>query len=327
MSIPKVFPIIEIPEFKINTIERFKKPSECNLDEACKYFYNRSLDGHHLCPKGFSSTIFTYSAKRYAIYGLIVHPRFDDQKQRLLSKKYTNNKTSIIEINEYTKSLREIEEERTKQILSGLEVFPQAFHELRKLNSLVLQKAEIEIGSGHNTKNMKAIKGAAELIRNNFDILEALSNIEGMKALPKDNSIKIFSLAFKMKRILEDLAHKKGMRISVEGDVEAELKGSSKSFPIILATLIENAIKYGRDNSDIDVTIIKNEKRIEILIENYSDENIDPERCFDRGIRFSEKEEGGGFGLFLAKEIVKIHGGNIKCIFNKPLVSMSIIFD
>lgn len=326
MSIPKLFPIIELKTFELFKIERFENPKECNLDEICKAFYQRSIDGRHLCPKGFSSFIFTYDAIRYAIYGLIAHPRFDDAKQRAIAKKYIKNKVSTDEINSYINILREIEKEKTEKILSALNVFPQAFHELRKLNSLILQKSEVEIGAGSNSKNMKAIKGAAELIRNNFDILEALSNIDSMKALPKDNSIKIFSLAFKMKRILEDLAYKKEMRIAVEGDDTVEIKGSSKSFPIIFATLIENAIKYGRKNTDIEVTIINKDPGVEILVENYSDGNIDPERCFERGVRFSDTEEGGGFGLYLAKEIVHIHGGEIKCIPNKPLVSMSIIF-
>lgn len=227
----------------------------------------------------------------------------------------------------YAQSMIAIDDERNKKVLDGLSVFPQAFHELRKLNSLVLQTAEIGMDKvGAFGGNLKKIKGASELIRNNFDILEALSNIDAMKVLPIDNSIKLFHLAFKMKRILEDLAHKKNMRIHVEGDDRIEVKGSSKSFPIIFATLIENAIKYGRADSDIEINIINLQPGIEVMVENLTDEMIDPIRCFERGVRFSNSQEGGGFGLYLAKEIVNIHGGHISCVANRPLVTMKIHF-
>jgi signal transduction histidine kinase len=51
-----------------------------------------------------------------------------------------------------------------------------------------------------------------------------------------------------------------------------------------------------------------------LLVENETDYPIDPANCFNRGSRFAgDSVEGGGFGLFLAKEIVLAHKGEIKC--------------
>lgn len=304
-------------------------PKECISFEGCATYYENlktKTDEFYICPKGFTSRLFSANSTRYSTIGMIATPRFDTEKERGMAKKYNKNHTARSDLNGYADALKSFDEMKANSVIEASKVLPQAFHELRKLNALVLQSAEIEIGGGRDTSNLKVIKGASELMRNNFDILEALSNMDAMRGLPADNTIRVFSLAFKMKRILENRAKDKGMKINIEGDNDGEIKGSSKSFPIVFATLIENSIKYGRRNSDIDVNINSSTNYLEITIENFSDQMIDPVRCFERGVRFSTTEEGGGFGLFLAKEIVESHGGNISCYVERPLVTIKITF-
>ena len=87
-------------------------------------------------------------------------------------------------------------------IQQSAKVLPQAFHELRKLNSAVLQHAERERKTT-DSPNLVTIISAAELMRNNFDILEAISNIEGMRAVPRDSTVDLFGLVYKVKKVYE----------------------------------------------------------------------------------------------------------------------------
>lgn len=329
MNIPAIFPIINLDSYEKTNGCLHHLPKECLSFIECGIHYenlNIKPDGYYLCPHGFSSRLFSANSTRYSIIGIVAQPRFDTNKERLSAKKYNKNHAARSDLDDFVKAVQQFDELKASAAIEASKILPQAFHELRKLNGSVLKSAEIEIGSGRDTGNLRVIKGASELMRNNFDILEALSNMDAMRALPADNTIRIFSLAFKMKRILESRAKDKGMRINIEGDSEGSIKGSAKSFPIIFATLIENAIKYGKPNSDIDVTINVTDGLLEITVENFSDQMIDPKRCFERGVRFSTAEEGGGFGLYLAKEIVESHGGRISCSVERPLVSMRIIF-
>jgi signal transduction histidine kinase len=201
---------------------------------------------------------------------------------------------------------------RADAIQSAAKVLPQAFHELRKLNGAILQHAEKELKSS-SSPALLTIKSAAELMRNNFDILEALSNIEGMRALPLDATINLYDLTYKTKKVFDERAGARRMQISVKG-VRAIVPGSQKSFPIVPAVLIENAIKYGRPGGTIVADVEATTKRAVLTVENESDYQIDQERCFDRGTRFAgEAVEGGGFGLFLAREVVVAHRGTITC--------------
>jgi signal transduction histidine kinase len=126
-----------------------------------------------------------------------------------------------------------------------------------------------------------------------------------------------------MKRVLQEKASDRSIPIIVNG-VRAIIRGSQKSFPIVPAVLLENAIKYGRAGKPIRADITTKANQAILSVENESDTFIDTERCFERGARFSNAIEGGGFGLFLAKEIVQCHKGTIRCESGGGIVRMIV---
>ncbi|MBQ0933136.1 sensor histidine kinase [Ideonella alba] len=217
----------------------------------------------------------------------------------------------------------EIEQARADAIVEGSLVLPQAFHELRKLNGAIIQHAERFISDEGESRSLLSIKGAAELMRNNFDLLEALSNIESMKTLPIDSTVNVYDLAFKMKRVYQEKAASRSMTINVQG-IRAIIRGSQKSFPLVPAVLLENAIKYGTEREQIYIGVHQRGQRAALIVENVSRHKIDPDRCFDRGVRFASGVEGGGFGLFLAKEVVLAHRGTITCEATGDLIRMVV---
>jgi signal transduction histidine kinase len=280
-------------------------------------------EGYYQCPFGFTSRNFFFDRQVWIVTGVVAFPRFGTANERQKAKAFSENKITREAIVTSIRFLREVEQHRADAIQEASKVLPQAFHELRKLNGAVLQHAEREISDRGETRNLVSIKGAAELMRNNFDILEALSNIEAMRALPSDSTINLFDLLFKMKRVLQEKAEERGIHINVNG-VRAIIRGSQKSFPIVPAVLLENAIKYGTNNRPVRVDISARANQAILTVENNSAALIDPERCFERGARFSTEVEGGGFGLFLAREIVTCHKGSIRCEAGQGSVRMIV---
>lgn len=280
-------------------------------------------EGYYKCPFGFTTRSFFFDGQIWMITGVIAFPRFDEPDERRMAKRFRTHKVTRASIDAAITYLRMMEAYKSDAIQEAGRYLPQAFHELRKLNRAVLQHAEREIRDRGETRSLISIVSAAELMKNNFDILEALSNIESMRALPSDSTVNVFDLVFKMKRVLQERAEAQGIHIQVNG-VRAIIRGSQKSFPIVPAVLLENAIKYGKKGRPIVANIAAEGVTAVLSVENETDGVIDPERCFERGARFSSRVEGGGFGLFLAKEIVACHNGRIYCETGPGTVRMVV---
>lgn len=294
--------------------------------KECAEHYASFANSHpryQQCPFGFTSRSFYFEGKLYVATGIVAYPRFDTNREREMAKKFPTVKVTRKTIEANITVLNSIDEHRAKEIQRASAVIPQAFHELRKLNAAVLQHAEREINTHGDSPNLLSIRSAAELMRNDFDILEALSNIDGMKSLPIDSTINLFDLVYKTKRIFAERAKERRIAIFLDG-VRAIIPGSQKSFPIVPAVLVENAIKYAPRGSQVRLEVSAREGRAMLTVENQYEGIIDVERCFERGARFSADVEGGGFGLYLAREVVSCHRGVIACDYSGGIVRMTV---
>lgn len=328
--LPSLFPIYDPKNSTLRDGSQVPLSKFCNdafsTKKECAQHYEfltSSPSGYYQCPFGLTSRSFSFENRQLITTGVIAFPRFNTSNERRLAKIYPDIKVARKTIEDCIGFYALLAQHRADVIEEASKVLPQAFHELRKLNGAVLQHAESEINERGESRNLKSIKAAAEFMRNNFDILEALSNIEGIKALPNDTPINLFDLVFKLKKIFQEKTDAKGIAIHLSGDRTLVL-GSWKSFQIIPAVLLENAIKYGKTNTAIRAEISAANGIVTFCVENQTEGSIDPVRCFERGVRFSEGVEGGGFGLFLAREVVICHQGKIRCESSRGNVRMIV---
>lgn len=85
-----------------------------------------------------------------------------------------------------------------------------------------------------------------------------------------------------------------------------------------IVNIIDNAIKYSIENSNINISLKNLDWKSEIIIEDfgYGIEDSHKENIFKRFYRGNNKEvqgqEGSGIGLYLSKKIIELQGGTIK---------------
>lgn len=198
-----------------------------------------------------------------------------------------------------------------------------AAHELR--TPLTAMKTEIEV----NLRDAKLSKAeAVDVLKSN---LEEVNKLETMT-----------NALLRLSRIDDgiDTSHWKDYRIDdiLKGSLARVQKRADDKFIIILlpkskltvhgdpdqlvelfVTLLDNAIKYSPNKSEITVDVVAAGNNVEILVKDQGVgiSKADQEKIFDRFYRADQsrnkiKADGYGLGLSLAQAIVATHGGNIE---------------
>ena len=93
---------------------------------------------------------------------------------------------------------------------------------------------------------------------------------------------------------------------------------------------LDNALKYAKENGQISLEVKNNKKNIEIIFSNdiKQDDKIDPKQLFERFYRSpnSNKKDGSGIGLSIAKEIIDLHKGKIETAIKEGKIIFVLTF-
>lgn len=112
----------------------------------------------------------------------------------------------------------------------------------------------------------------------------------------------------------------------VINNIEKDLTINGDEFYLIslFQNLIDNALKYAEKNTTITISSVRQQSGILIQVadEGIGIKNELKELIFERFFRIGDEEtrdtKGTGLGLFLVKEIVKLHDAEITCRDNSP---------
>lgn len=165
-----------------------------------------------------------------------------------------------------------------------------------------------------------------ELIQN---IME-LSRLDENKTLDEFEDVDLLKLAQSVTLRLKHKAQAKGVTLNVNGS-SACVCGVQSILSEVLYNLVDNSIKYNKDNGKVDVKVQDASDEVTVSV---SDTGIgigaaDRERVFERFYRADKshsKEIGGtGLGLSIVKHGVLFHKGRVE-LESEPGVGTTITF-
>ena len=165
-----------------------------------------------------------------------------------------------------------------------------------------------------------------ELIQN---IME-LSRLDENKTLDEFEDVDLLKLAQSVTLRLKHKAQTKGVTLDVSGS-SACVCGVQSILSEVLYNLVDNSIKYNKDNGKVDVKVQDGSEDVTVSV---SDTGIgigaaDRERVFERFYRADKshsKEIGGtGLGLSIVKHGVLFHKGRVE-LESEPGVGTTITF-
>lgn len=163
-----------------------------------------------------------------------------------------------------------------------------------------------------------------------LDDLLSLSRVEMEEHIRPDEIVPIIDVVQSVCRALEGQAQKRGMTIIIKSNVEdfglpadkkPRCQGSYDEITEVFVNIIENAIKYGARDSDIDVTVGYDDVALVKVDITNRGEGIEARhipRLTERFYRVdrarSRKIGGTGLGLAIVKHILSRHRGQLNVL-------------
>lgn len=120
-----------------------------------------------------------------------------------------------------------------------------------------------------------------------------------------------------------------GFKFSSEVEKDLTIKGNTYLINELFSIFLDNALKYAKNNGSVNLSVKKNKNKVEIIFSNdIEDDEVDVNQLFERFYRSprSNKKEGSGIGLSIAKEIVDLHKAKISASIKDNKIYFNIIF-
>jgi two-component system phosphate regulon sensor histidine kinase PhoR len=195
-------------------------------------------------------------------------------------------------------------------------------HELRTpLTSIIAFVETLEDGALEDPENNRRFlgvirKNAERMHRLINDILE-LSAIESGRITIEPQTVRLAALVEEIKNNLESKAKPRGVRIENKIDPEISVYADRFRLEQMLTNLMDNAVKFNRENGSVEVGFERNDGRDLICVRD-TGEGLLPDqtdRVFERFYRVDRarsREIGGtGLGLAIVKHLARLHGGEV----------------
>ncbi len=180
-------------------------------------------------------------------------------------------------------------------------------------------KSNSGINKSMRTKFLDIIEVESNRLQRLIDDILILSFIEGNKTHYSNETINLSDIINECLNLVSETAREKNVTIDFKDlNNKINLKANPDLMKQLILNLVDNAIKYSKDNGFIKLSAIENSKNILFSVEDdgigIPQEDID--RIFERFYRVdkarSKKVGGTGLGLAIVKHIVLNLNGNIR---------------
>ncbi|MGM9645043.1 MAG: sensor histidine kinase [Eubacteriales bacterium] len=213
-------------------------------------------------------------------------------------------------------------QEKQKQFITD------AGHEIKTPLTIINANVDIlEMELGEENESLADIKSQTLRLRSLTDDLVLLTRME-------EAENKMQKIDFPVSEVVSDATHSFSSLTKAQGKTLTchiqpllSLNGNDKAISELVSILLDNALKYSAEGSEIELCLTGQGHSIILTVSNTTELEIKPEqldRIFDRFYRADtsrNSESGGhGIGLSVAKAIVNAHNGKISAAISNPNV-------
>lgn len=241
------------------------------------------------------------------------------------------------ELQPFIKSFNSLIEKLLNSLENEKRFTDYAAHELNTPLTAIRLQAQILLNQNNNKNHRQEFESLIEAVDGASHLINQLLTLSRINGELDKNSMKKISIINLINEIIENFSKEisqKNLKIikNFENIFSKNNVAINKTyFQILFKNLLDNAIKYSRDNEEIIIEIEKNIDETSIKIINSNDDLalIDTKKVFENFYRSNKSINtrnvvGSGLGLAIAKKIVEIHKGSItfNCINDKAVIQI-----
>ena len=194
-------------------------------------------------------------------------------------------------------------------------------HELRTPLTLIyaplkclIDKNETQGLPSYLMPQLQLIFNQAQYMREIVDMVLDWNSMEAGYSKLKIQKCKLDEWITNIVKDFTEEARQKGICIKLQmtTDIE-EVWFDKQKCHTVLSNLLMNALKFSMPESCITINTrkLENKVRISVVDEGIGIQDSDITNLFTRFYKGNHKEKGSGFGLYYAKTIMEMHGGDI----------------
>lgn len=259
----------------------------------------------------------------YFVSGQALKPlrSFASQTEKVQPNNLSDMKISkdvLPEFKQFSYSFNNMIERLNEGFTAQRQFTGNAAHELR--TPLALMQAQIELFSVEHTDIKPETAEFLRLLQEQTERMSQMTNtlleMSELRNIKCSDKIQLAPMTDEVFADLAPIADEKNVYLTHDGD--ALIIGSDTLIYRMIFNLTENAVRYTRHDSVINISIVCNENDVQIRVrdnghgipEQYRESIFQP---FFRVDKARSREHGGvGLGLALVWEIAALHGGSVR---------------
>ena len=259
----------------------------------------------------------------YFVSGQALKPlrSFASQTEKVQPNNLSDMKISkdvLPEFKQFSHSFNNMIERLNEGFTAQRQFTGNAAHELR--TPLALMQAQIELFSVEHTDIKPETAEFLRLLQEQTERMSQMTNtlleMSELRNIKCSDKIQLAPMTDEVFADLAPIADEKNVYLTHDGD--ALILGSDTLIYRMIFNLTENAVRYTRRDSVINISIVCNENDVQIRVrdnghgipEQYRESIFQP---FFRVDKARSREHGGvGLGLALVWEIAALHGGSVR---------------
>lgn len=171
-------------------------------------------------------------------------------------------------------------------------------------------------------ETIQSIRSSSEDLNRYIRSIINLSRVEARNIKLRRDAVDLNELVKDVINSFQPLVRKKHLQVQLNLEPMFSIEADQQLIREVVSNLIENAIKYSPEASQVTVSTEELNDRVTFAVNNGGDPIPEPEQKrvwqkFVRGHEQSLLTQGTGLGLYLVKYFVELHGGQVNLTSNR----------